>query len=224
MQGYSSNVDRVEAEQNQIEAKQKELAEINKKLKNKKLSRANRAKLLASKKKINEVIRKTKHALALEPKKITLNISADHGTLSKIKAAPSQTVATSETGVSADAMERLFFDSIGATEIINIARHDNINTVNPQYVPIQDMMGVNIEYDPNKIVAMQKTSLNYFNNFAIDLDSYIPVVGTGPNGANVYIDTSNGSLVINVKDLPKNFSIEVQTMSFDGLFDDTIYT
>lgn len=221
-----ADLQKMEDLQKKIDEGNADIANIKKKLKNKKLSKKARAKLNASKKKIAALVRKQKQMLSLEAKRPviqSIGVSAT-GTVSKIKAAESQVVRTQDTGASIDAMEKLFFDSIGSTEIINVARHDNINTKNPPYMPIADMMTVNLEYDPNKIVSMQKTSSNYFNNFAIDLDAYIPLVGTGPEGESIYVDENNGNLVINVKNLPDNFSVEVQTMSFDELFDDTIYT
>ncbi len=227
MATYSGGADqqRIDKLQNEVNQNQIDLDNIKKKLKNKKLSKKARAKLQASKRKIAKLIRKQKRMIALEAKRpVIQNLTASAtGTVSKVKSAASQVVRTQDTGVSIDAMEKLFFDSIGSTEIINVARHDNINTKNPPYMPIADMMTVNLEYDPNKIVSMQKTSSNYFNNFTIDLDAYIPLIGTGPVGENIYVDETNGNLVINIKDLPANFSVEVQTMSFDELFDDTIY-
>ncbi len=219
--------DKLEDYAAKIAKAREDVANINKKLKNKKLSKAKRASLNASKKKINALIKQMALSAALEAKKpriqniTSLEVGAKP---SKIKLPVDNPFAVSETGVAPDTMEKVFFDSIGATEIINIARHDNINTVNPPYLPIVDAASVNLEYDPNKIVSLQKTSSAYFNSFGIDLDQFIPTVGTGESGEVVYVESETGDLIINVLDLPANFSVEVETMSFDQVFNDTIYT
>jgi hypothetical protein len=174
------------------------------------------------KKKVQKIVDKTPQG-PVEPSKTYLGISG-MGSVKLVKIPENNVLQITKPTASDGALEQLFFDSIGTTEIINIARHDDINTVNNPYMPIKDMSDVNYEYSPNKLVSMQKTASQYFNQFGIDLDVYQPSFGTGPGGSVVYLDGDTGDLVVNVIGMPSNYRVEIQVMTFDELISDTIYT
>ena len=80
-------------------------------------------------------------------------------------------------------------------------------------------------------MALQGTSSQYKNNFAIDIDAYTPYVGNGPNGSHIYIDQANGSMTLDslIIDLininfDNNERVEVEIIAYDSLQNDTIYT
>lgn len=152
------------------------------------------------------------------------NIVATNETIApaKLVKVGNNVVRITEDATSGEALVQAFFDSVVSTEIINMTRHDSINTDNPQYNIVKDVADIKRQYDPNNIVVLQKTLSEYFSRFPISLSDYEPEVGTGPNGETVYVD-SDGSLVINLLEMPSNFVVEVQTMTFDEAFNDTIY-
>ena len=134
----------------------------------------------------------------------------------------SNVVRIAEDATSGEALVQAFFDDVISTEIINMTKHDSINTDNPQYNIIADVSDVKRQYDPNNLVVLQKTLSEYFSRFPISFSQYEPEVGTGPDGETIYVD-SDGNLVINVLEMPDNFVVEVQTMTFNEAFNDTIY-
>ncbi len=202
-----------------------ELQKIRKQLKQKGLSKKKKAKLKARKKNINTVILGIKESLALLPKKQipTQNVIARPGTAKTVKIPENNIFAVTEQALPTEMMEELFFDSIGATEIINVETHDQIVSNNPKYNLVSDIAALNTEYSVNKIVALQKTASTYFSSFGIDFDSYKPQNGTGPSNEIVYVDATTGDLIVNTLDLPQNFRVEVQVMSFEDILNDTIY-
>ena len=207
-----------------LKFRQQQLKSINRQLNKKKLSKKTKENLMAKKNKIVDIIKNINAAKALLPAKFsTNNVKAIRGSVKTVKIPGDNVFAVSTAGIPAEAMEKVFFDSIGATEIINLERHDQINTVNAPYQPIADMLAVNDAYNPNKIVSLQKIASMYFNTFAIPFETYEPNNGTGPDNEIVYIENSTGDLIINVVDLPQNFRVEVQVLSFEDILNDTIY-
>jgi hypothetical protein len=199
--------------------------QIKKQLSNKRLSKKKKKKLNAKKSKITALINDIKRAEALLPKKFisTQSISGIRGSVKTVKIPSDNVFAVTTADIPAESMERLFFDSIGATEIINVERHDQINTANAPYQPIVDLASVNDEFNPAKIISLQKIASMYFNTFAIPFDLYEPRNGTGPSNEIVYIEESTGNLIINVVDLPSNLRVEVQVLSFEDILNDTVY-
>jgi hypothetical protein len=107
-------------------------------------------------------------------------------------------------------MSDLIFEDIGGHELINIARNDIINGQDISYQPIKNLTSVQQQYNPNNILSVQSTSDKYFSNFAIKLENKVPNVGNGPFGSNVYLDTANGSLVVEAINLEADEQIEVE--------------
>lgn len=210
----------------QLQAKNKSLTKNKNDLKKYKKNSKKWKKLKASQTNILDQIKKIKEAqglLAKVPGIPRQNIAGIRGSAKTVKIPGDNLFAVTTAGVPAEAMEKLFFDSIGTTEIINVERHDNINTPNAPYQPIVDIASINTEYNPNKIVSLQRVASLYFSTFGISFDTYEPQNGTGPNNEIVYVEDATGDLIINVLDLPQNFRVEVQVMSFEDILNDTVY-
>lgn len=191
-----------------------------KKKKKKKKKKVNTKAKTTSKKNTSQIVNDTIIAEVIEPKKSSIGVSG-FGSVKLIKIPENNILQTTKPVASDSALEQLYFDSIGTTEIINIARHDDIQT---DYSSIVDASDINYQYSPNRLIAMQKTSSQYFSQFGISLDSYVPIVGTGPSGEIIYIEDTTGNLVINTVGMPSKYRVEVQVMTFNDLINDTIYT
>jgi hypothetical protein len=127
-----------------------------------------------------------------------------------VKTAPIDTVLFNDDQVPIEVMSDLIFEDIGGHELINIARNDIINGQDISYQPIKNLTSVQQQYNPNNILSVQSTSDKYFSNFAIKLENKVPNVGNGPFGSNVYLDTTNGSLIVESINLEADEQIEVE--------------
>ena len=78
------------------------------------------------------------------------------------------------------------------------------------YNPIKNLTDLYLQYNPNNILSVQATSDKYFANFPIKLENKIPKTGTGPSGKHVYLDSTNGNLVIEAVNVEADEQIEVE--------------
>lgn len=122
-------------------------------------------------------------------------------------------------------MTDLIFEDIGGQEIINIIRNDMVNGQNVIYRPIRNLSDINSQYNSNNIINLENTSDSYFKNFPIKLETHIPLEGTGPAPEYpiVYLDETNGNLVINVINMANDEQVEVQIVTRGSVLNDTIY-
>jgi hypothetical protein len=200
-------------------------------VKGKTMTKAQKRSYKASRKNIQSIIAKMRIASSLNATVRGLETTSVGSTLADVKTVKiaGDTFSIGMQGINANTaqgavqLERLYFDTLGATEIINISRHYNISTPNAPYQPIADIAKISQEYDPNRIVVLQKTASEYFNNFPISFDQYQPVYGTGPNNEIVYVESGTGDLVVNMLQLDSGLKVEVQVLSFQDLLDATIY-
>jgi hypothetical protein len=111
----------------------------------------------------------------------------------------------------------LLLENIGGQEILSVGRHDTVNGLDVSYQPIKNLKDLWQEFNPNTLIQLQRTSKEFFADFAFDLFDRIPTVGNGPNGKTVYLD-NNGNLIIEFINIADNEEIEIQ-ITADG----TIY-
>lgn len=125
-----------------------------------------------------------------------------------------------------EALESLFFEDLTGIELIQIARSDMLTgSVNLEYQPIKNIANLSMRYSPQNILALQDTDKEYFRRFPIFLSDYLPTdyEGTGPNGANRYIEEGTGNLVVNFKDLDSDLRIEFQLITLNSVVNKTTY-
>jgi hypothetical protein len=149
-------------------------------------------------------------------------------------ATPDLIIAPADT-VPIEIMTDLIFEDIGGHEIITISRSDLINGENVIYSPIKNLSSIFFQYNPQNILALQKTADSYFKNFPIKLGDRIPECGTGytldesdptkqiANCKIVYTDPITGDIVINVINMGKEEQVEVQILQQGIILSDTIY-
>jgi hypothetical protein len=126
------------------------------------------------------------------------------------KTAPIDTVLFDNESVPIEIMTDLIFENIGGQELINIVRNDIINGQKISYSPIKNLTSIQQQYNPNNIISLQSTSDKYFANFSIKLNEKIPNVGNGPNGSNVYIESTTGDLIIETVNTANDEQIDIQ--------------
>jgi hypothetical protein len=128
----------------------------------------------------------------------------------------------------ADEMAYLLFESFSGAELSTISRTDNVNPAigsseGSAYSPISNLSRISAEYNPLNIVSLQGADVNYFNQFPIDLNEYIPAYGNGPSGAIVYADEKTGDIYIDTINVTDVQRVEVEILTISEVIDDTIY-
>jgi len=153
----------------------------------------------------------TTSAVSATPFSINSFIETFNTTASKT--APIDTILFDDDSVPIEVMTDIIFEDIGGHELINVARNDTIAGQVIRYQPIKNLTSIQQQYNPNNIVSLQDTSDKYFANFAIRLQNHLLDFGdgSGPNGEFVFISTTSGDLIIEMKDLELDYQIEVET-------------
>lgn len=150
-------------------------------------------------------------------------LSASDTSESGVKSATPDIVLFDDDSMPIEIMTDLIFENIGGQELINIVRSDLVNGQTVLYQPIKNLSNVYFQYNPQNILALQDTDLNYFKKFPINFNNKVPECGTGPDCSIVYIDPETGDLVINVINLARDEQVEVSIISDGQVLDDTIY-
>lgn len=150
-----------------------------------------------------------------------------------IKVATPDLILLTDDVLAPEIMTDMIFEDIGGQEIINITRNDIVNGQNVVYQPIKNITSLYYQYNPQNILALQKTDRDYFKNFPILLYNKVPDCGTGydlvdgqqvPNCQNVYIDPNNGALIIDLINMKTGEEVEVQIITNIEDLHDTIYS
>jgi hypothetical protein len=129
-----------------------------------------------------------------------------------IKTGTPQYILFNDDEVPVDAIVDLLFENIGGQELLSIGRSDTVNGQKVLYQPIKNLNILKEQYNPNNVIRLQNTSDKFFSNFSIKLTDKIPNVGNGPNGTNVYLDSS-GNLVIEFINLFDEEQAEIEITS-----------
>jgi hypothetical protein len=127
-----------------------------------------------------------------------------------VKTAPIDTVLFNDDSIPIEVINDLIFENIGGHELINIARNDIINGQQVSYQPIKNLSSIQQQYNPNNILGIQNTSDKYFANFSIKFENKVPEIGNGPNGSNVYLDSTTGNLVIETTNMDNDEQVEIE--------------
>jgi hypothetical protein len=135
-----------------------------------------------------------------------------------IKTASIDTVIFNDELVNQNIIADLLFEDVGGQEILTISRYDTVNGQDVSYQPIKNLNLIQQEYNPNNLVRLQATSDRIFANFPIKLGDKIPVEGNGPDGENIYLD-STGSIVIEFINLLGDEQVEIQIASSGTIYE-----
>jgi hypothetical protein len=152
----------------------------------------------------------------------TQNVAADKDV--KV-ATPDIVKAVNEKAYSEEKVMSALFEDMGIQEILSVTRNSAVNIVNGQnvlYQPIENMSTIYQKYNALNMLPLQ-SSETIFRNFSISLEDKIVDNGdgTGDNGESEYLENNN--LVINITNLQEDERVEIETLSIENLFNDTIY-
>jgi hypothetical protein len=143
-----------------------------------------------------------------------------------IKAATPDLIVRDKNGQPIEYLTDLLYEQIGGQEILSVSRADLINGQNVIYTPIKNISNISSRYNSQNIFYVDGTWEEYFSNFAIKLENYVPNSGSGPENSIIYIEITgdnSADLIIEFQNLPNNLEVEVQTMFSGQLFSDIIY-
>jgi hypothetical protein len=173
----------------------------------------------------------------------TSSVAAKPTTASKpsnieVRRSQSNKVATSnlfivdERTVTVEEMTDLLFEDFGATELINLSRHDSLNGQNIIYQPIKNLSSLALDYNPQNILSFGQTENDLIQNFLLNVEKYIPsepLVADGitkalaDDGRIVYLDQTTNDIIIEVVDIAEDERVEVEFLTYATVEDDTIY-
>lgn len=140
-----------------------------------------------------------------------------------VKVATPDIILVQQDKIPVDTMTDLVFEDIGGQELITIARGNLVNGQNISYQLIGNLKEIEQQFNSKNIIPLPGSADKYFNSKPINLLTHIPEVGTGDNGEHVYQDAETGQIIINVVNLAENEQVEVEIISPQTVFNDTIY-
>lgn len=146
-----------------------------------------------------------------------------------IKAATPDLIVKDKNGQAIEYLTDLLYEQIGGQEILSVSRADIINGQDVVYTPIKNLSSISSRYNSQNIFYVDGTWEEYFSNFAIKLESYMPDRGSqASNGyKTVYVEGSSVNdafLVIELENLPDGLELEIQTAFSGDLFSDILYS
>lgn len=144
-----------------------------------------------------------------------------------IKVATPDLIQFNEEAIPIEYMTDLLFEQVGGQEIISISRNDIVNGQQVLYRPIKNIPQVSASFSPLNMFAAIDDTNSYFKNFVIQFDTKVPEVGSDSSANEVseviYIDDTNGNLVINTINMLADEVVEVQVLTSGGPVGDIIY-
>ena len=116
-----------------------------------------------------------------------------------------------------------FFEQMAGTEILLSARTDLVTGINIRYTPFSDIASIVESSSSRALIPLPESTEKIFSSFGINFQPYVPEVGTGPNGEYLYIDDATGDLVIEVDNIKGDEEVEVEILTVDTIYADTVY-
>ncbi len=89
-----------------------------------------------------------------------------------VKIPEANIVTWNSNPVDADTLERLYFENVGGTEILAVARHDTVGGEPVATTPIANLESIQLQFNPLNILTSTKAQ-QLFNQFSIDIDTHM---------------------------------------------------
>lgn len=144
-----------------------------------------------------------------------------------IKVATPDLIQFNSDEVPIEYMTDLLFEQVGGQEILSISRHDIINGQKVLYTPIKNAARLGAVFNPLNMFPNIQDMNSFFKNFAIHLEDKVPEIGTDFSNDQVlnvvYVDDTNGNLIVNVVNMLPDERVEVQVVQSGDILDDIIY-
>lgn len=144
-----------------------------------------------------------------------------------IKPATPDLIQFNDSDIPIEYMTDLMFENIGGQEILSVSRNDTVNGQKVIYSPIKNLSQVAIYYNPKNLFVIPNTTSSYFANYSIKLEDKVPEIGSNVVENEVpevvYIDETNGNLIINVINMLPSEQLEVQVLNAGNELGDILY-
>jgi Leucine-rich repeat (LRR) protein len=101
-------------------------------------------------------------------------------------------------------LEKLYFQNVGGTEILTVARHDNVNGQEVPLSYLDNLKELNTEFNPLNILTTENI-YNHFNRFAIDMTQRIDSVNRA-----VAVDAEGSNIVITLDEIQADEYVQIQ--------------
>lgn len=146
---------------------------------------------------------------------------------SAFKIADPQYIISSDPAATVEEMTDALWQSIGGHEILSVVRRDLVDGKNSDYGLISGLNKLFAEYNPKTIISIENVSNLYFNGFGIKFEKYVPSeesLSTIQDGLLVPILVDDDhNISIYVSNIQPSYEVEIQSITSDELFRDTIY-
>lgn len=144
-----------------------------------------------------------------------------------VKPATPDLIQFNDADIPIEYMTDLLFEQVGGQEIISLSRNDTINGQNIRYTPIKNTSQISLNYSPQNIFSITDTTSSYFNNYSINFAEKVPEIGSNEKENQVkqivYIDETNGDLVVNVINMRTGEQVEVNVVNSVNQVSDILY-
>ena len=128
-----------------------------------------------------------------------------------VKIPDAEVVVFLQDQVSADALEKLYFEDVGGTEILAVARHDTVGGEPVATAPISNLEDIKLQFNPLNILSSINSN-ELFNQFAIDMNTHVYDTNNSIYGGTVWTDdtTYEKYLFVEVDNLKADEYIQIQ--------------
>ena len=144
-----------------------------------------------------------------------------------IKPATPDLIQFNDSDIPIEFMTDLMFEDIGGQEILSVSRNDLVNGQTVIYTPIKNLSQLSLTNGPQTMFLMPESTAAQFKNFPISLEEKVPEVGANvvENEVSnvVYIDETNGNLVVNVINMLPSEQVEIQVLNAGSELGDILY-
>lgn len=125
---------------------------------------------------------------------------------SQVKVANVNVININYAATPVEQMEKMFFQDVGGTEILSVARHDTVGGEKVIYSEVDNLQDLKIQFNPLNILV--STNLNdLFSGYGIDIKEKV-----NDAGQTVQIDAS-GNMVIEVVGVSEDEYVQIQVAS-----------
>ena len=152
-----------------------------------------------------------------------------------VKIPDAEVVVFLQDQVSADALQKLYFEDVGGTEILAVARHDTVGGEPVATTPIANAEDILSKFNPLNILTSTNMS-ELFNQFAIDMSTHIKNLYTAigiQEETEIQVDEDGNEVSVSVNylyiqldDLAPDEYVQVQVATDDTgdiVYDDSWY-
>ena len=124
--------------------------------------------------------------------------------LEVVKIADANIVTYDYEQSSIEELEKMYFQNIGGTEILTVARHDNVGGEETSYALVDNLKELNAQFNPLNILTTESIH-KHFNRFAIDMTQRIGSINQA-----IYSDEETPMLVVYLYDIKPDEYVQIQ--------------